>query len=287
MTAVIQINDVSFGYDPHRPVLSHIDIGIRPGAFLAVAGPNGAGKSTLIAIMAGMLKPQSGTVLLEGKDLRSYGVRETARRIAVVRQEFVPAFGFSVLETVLMARTPYYSQWGFESRQDRDLAARALELTDTARFASRPLGSLSAGERQRVFIARALAQGTTILLLDEPTSFLDLKHQVAVYDLLKSIQRETATTIVAVTHDLNLASQYCEEALLLYPPAPGPDMPSDTPPAPCGHAYRIGPVSEVLTPQEVERAFGVRVFSSQIGRERFMIPLGAMAKDANLAGRST
>ena len=204
-------------------------VGIRPGAFLAVAGPNGAGKSTLIKIMAGMLRPQSGTVLLEGKDLRSYGVQEIARRIAVVRQEFVPAFGFSVFETVLMARTPYYSQWGFESEEDRDLATKALERTDTARFASRPLGSLSAGERQRVFIARALAQNTPILLLDEPTSFLDLKHQVAVYDLLKSIQAETAATIVAVTHDINLASQYCDEALLLYPPAQGSDRPSDAP----------------------------------------------------------
>ena len=284
MTSVIQVNQVSFGYSPQRLVLNRIDIGVRPGAFLAVAGPNGAGKSTLVKIMAGMLRPQSGAVVLEGRDLRSYGARELARRIAVVRQEFVPAFGFSVFETVLMARTPHFGQWGFESREDRDRAAKALELTDTARFALRPLGSLSAGERQRVFIARALAQDTPILLLDEPTSFLDLKHQVAIYDLLKSIQQETATTIVAVTHDINLASQYCDEALLLYPPARADDS---SPVSPAPPLYRIGPTSEVFAPQEIQRAFDVGVFSGAIGRERFVIPLGAMAKDANLSGRST
>lgn len=284
MTAAIQVNQVSFGYDPHRPVLNHIDISVRPGAFLAVAGPNGVGKSTLVKIMAGMLRPQSGVVHLAGRDLRSYAVGELARCIAVVRQEFVPAFGFSVFETVLMARTPYYGQWGFESKEDRDRAARALELTDTARFASRPLGSLSAGERQRVFIARALAQETPILLLDEPTSFLDLKHQVAVYDLLKSIQQGMDATIVAVTHDINLASQYCDEALLLYPRRQREDS---SPASPLAPLYRIGPTAEVFAPREIQRAFDVEVFSGVIGRERFVIPLGAMAKDANFSGRST
>jgi len=281
MTAAIQVNQVSFGYSPQRLILNRISLDIRRGAFLAVAGPNGVGKSTLVKIMAGMLKPQSGAIHLEGRDLRSYGVRELARRIAVVRQEFVPAFGFSVFETVLMARTPYYGQWGFESQADRDRTTRALELTDTAQFAARPLGSLSAGERQRVFIARALAQDSPTLLLDEPTTFLDLKHQVAIYDLLKSIQAETATTVIAVTHDINLASQYCDEALLLYPHSPVGDS-SPTPPL-----YRIGPTSEVFAPAEIQRAFDVGVFSGLIGRERFVIPLGARAKDANLSARPT
>jgi iron complex transport system ATP-binding protein len=284
MTATIQVNQVSFGYSSQRLVLSGIDLPICSGTFLAVAGPNGVGKSTLIQLMAGMLKPRSGAVLLDGKDLRSYGVRDLARRIALVRQEFVPAFGFSVFETVLMARTPYYGQWGFENREDREQASKALERTDTARFASRPLGSLSAGERQRVFLARALAQNTPILLLDEPTSFLDLKHQVGIYDLLKSIQEETAATIIAVTHDINLASQYCDEALLLYPPTEVGDTPS-VPPSP--PKYRIGPTREVFAPEEIRRAFGVDIFSGVVGNEPFVIPLGAKAKDANLSGRLT
>ncbi len=284
MTAAIQINQVSFGYSPHRPVLRDVSVDVRPGVFLAVTGPNGVGKSTLIHLMAGVLRPQSGAVSLEGKDLRSYGVRDLARRISLVRQEFVPAFGFSVFETVLMARTPHFGPWGFESPEDREFVGKALERTDTTRFASRPLGSLSAGERQRVFIARALAQNTPILLLDEPTSFLDLKHQVAIYDLLKTVQQETAATIVAVTHDINLASQYCDEALLLYPPAEN-HHPASAPSLPS--RCRFGLTRDVLSPEEVQQAFGVGVFSGPVGSERFMIPLGAQAKDANLSGRQT
>ncbi|MGE5293415.1 MAG: AAA family ATPase, partial [Solirubrobacterales bacterium] len=139
-------------------------------------------------------------------------------------------------------------------------------------------------ERQRVFIARALAQNTPILLLDEPTSFLDLKQQVAVYDLLKSIQEEASTTIVAVTHDINLASQYCDTALLIHPPAEGVES-SDAPAAP--PRYRVGPIGEVFAPGEIQRAFGVGIFSGVIGKERFVIPLGVKAKDANLSSRLT
>lgn len=283
MTSTIQIEHVTFGYGRDEPILRDISFAVRRGVFLAIAGPNGVGKSTLLNIMAGALAPQSGTVLLDAANLRSYGVQEIARRVAVVRQEFVPAFGFSVLETVLMARTPYYGRFGFETRADRELAAQALELTDTARFASRSLTNLSAGERQRVFIARALAQDTPTLLLDEPTSFLDFKHQVKIYDLLKSIQRDKGTTIVAVTHDINLAAQYCDEALLLYGLAESPDAAGSGHPAEPPH-YRIGEVADVLAPEAVERAFKVRVFSGAVGRERFLLPLGAMAKDTDRSG---
>ncbi len=270
MTLALQAEHITFGYGTDRPVLQDVSFGVRAGTFLAIAGPNGAGKSTLLNILAGLLRPQAGDVLLEGVNLRSCRVRDIARKIAVVRQEFVPVFGFSVAETVLMARTPFFGPLGFESQADRKLAARALELTDTLGFASRLLGTLSAGERQRVFIARALAQDTPVLLLDEPTSFLDLKHQVRVYDLLKSIQLERHTTIVAVTHDLNLAIQYCDEALLLYPRAPGAQAPR----------CRIGRIDEILTPEEVERAFDVRLFTGSMGRQRFLVPLGRKARDS-------
>jgi iron complex transport system ATP-binding protein len=281
MTAAIRAEHVTFGYGRERPVLLDISFEVPGGTFLAVVGPNGAGKSTLLNLLAGLLKPQSGTVLLEGADVRGCRVGQIARKVAVVRQEFVPAFGFSVAETVLMARTLYYGRLGFESPADRALAQRALELTDTARFASRPLGSLSAGERQRVFLARGLAQDTPLLLLDEPTSFLDLKHQVGIYDLLQSIRDEKGTTIVAITHDLNLAAQYCDRTLLLHPP----DGPSAVPPA-----CRIGKTAEILTPEGVERAFGVRVFSAIAGNERFLVPRGRRAAgktDAESAASST
>lgn len=275
MTAAIQAEHVTFGYGRDKPVLRNVSFEVQGGTFLAIVGPNGAGKSTLINLLAGLLKPRSGVILLEGANLRSSRVQDVARKVAVVRQEFIPAFGFSVLETVLMARTLHYGRLGFESKADRQLAMRAMELTDTTEFAGRSLGSLSAGERQRVFIARGLAQDTPILLLDEPTSFLDLKHQVKIYDLLTAIQIERGTTIVAITHDLNLAAQYCGQTLLLYP--------LDTQPA-GSPSCRIGGTPEILTPSEVERAFDVRVFSAIAGDQRFLIPLGARARTSSLPG---
>lgn len=276
MRVALQAEHVTFGYDPKTPVLQDVSFAVPAGTFLAITGPNGVGKSTLLDILAGFLRPGAGDVLLDGVNLRSCRVRETARKIAVVRQEFIPVFGFSVAETVLMARTPFFGPLGFESRADRELAARAMELTGTSDFASRLLGSLSAGERQRVFIARALAQDTPVLLLDEPTSFLDLKHQIQVYDLLKSIQLERNTTIIAVTHDLNLALQYCDEALLLYPRGPAELAPHP----------RIGKTAEILTPEEVERAFGVQLFTGSTGWARFLIPLGRKAKGSGQGNQS-
>ncbi len=278
MTAAIQTEHVTFSYGRGRPVLRDVSFEVQAGTFLAVVGPNGAGKSTLINILAGLLQPGSGAVLLEGTNLRSSRVQDIARRVAVVRQEFIPVFGFSVMETILMARTLHYGRLGFESKADRELATQALELTETTEFASRSLDSLSAGERQRVFIARGLAQNTPILLLDEPTSFLDLKHQVKIYDLLKSVQREKGTTIVAITHDLNLATQYCDETLLLYPLG---SRPAESP------SCRIGKTSDILTPEEIERAFDVRVFSAIVGDERFLIPLAARANGSNLPGQAS
>jgi len=285
MTPSVQVQNVSFAYQRERCVLRDISFMVRPGTFLVVVGPNGAGKSTLINLIAGLLAPDSGAVSLDGIEVRSHRPVELAGKIATVRQEFVPVFGLSVAEAVLMARTAHYGPFGFESRRDRELATKALELTDTIRFASRPLASLSGGERQRVFIARALAQDTPILLMDEPTSFLDLKHQVAIYDLLKTIQLQDAKTIIAVTHDINLAAQYCDEAILL---PPRPDSPATTEkglPATQHPPYRVGPPVEVFTVERVEEAFGVRVFSGPVGTEKFFIPLGKMAKDAAKTSR--
>jgi len=142
-------------------------------------------------------------------------------------------------------------------------------LTDTAQFATRPLGGLSGGERQRVFIARALAQDTSILLLDEPTNFLDLRHQVGIYDLLKTAQLETGKTILAVTHDINLAAQYCDQALLLA--ADG--------------AYTHGRARDVLSIEQIEKVFRVAVYAGQVGEEKFFIPLGKFAKDRDKTAR--
>lgn len=268
MSSIIEVNNLNFGYTSDRCVLRDISFKVQAGTFLAIAGPNGAGKSTLLNLMCGALTPGSGTIRIDAHPVSSYDTQALAEKVAVVRQESVPAFGFSVTEMVLMARTRYFGSMGFESSQDRQATNEALEATNTAQFASRPLSSLSGGERQRVFIARALAQNSSILLLDEPTSFLDLKHQVGIYDLLKAAQFDKGKAIIAVTHDINLACQYCDEMLLL-----GADG-----------SYQIGKTSAVLSSARIKKVFDVEVFEGRIGRENFFIPLGRFSADSRQIG---
>ena len=272
MNSVIEVKNLSFGYTPQDTLLEDVSFDIKAGTFFSIAGPNGAGKTTLLNLICGLVRAQTGAILIDAAPVQSYSVRSLAQKIAVVRQEFVPVFDFTVAEVVSMARTPYLGTFGFESRVDQEAVDRALEATGTAQFASRPLRSLSGGERQRVFIARALAQNTAILLLDEPTSFLDLKHQVNIYDLLKVAQLEKGKTIVAVTHDINLAAQYSDQILLLTGSSPdGIPTPGD---------YYVGTTKDVFVPEQVEKVFGVRVFAGKIGKENFFIPLGRLAKDS-------
>ncbi|MBW8001477.1 MAG: ABC transporter ATP-binding protein [Planctomycetes bacterium] len=260
--SMIGVNNLSFAYT-ETELLKKLSFEIEQGSFLAIAGPNGAGKSTLLNLLSGTLKPKTGKITINDKPIESYSTKTLAQKIAVVRQEFVPIFGFTVAQSVMMARTTYYGQLGFESKADREIVTEALELTDTAQFSSRPLTNLSGGERQCVFIARAFAQDTPILLLDEPTSFLDLKHQVDIYDLLKNAQIEKGKTIITVTHDINLASQYADTALLIS--ADG--------------SYHIGKVKDVFLPEQIEKVFDVKTFYGTVGKENFFLPLGKFAKD--------
>jgi len=264
MSAIIQVENLSFGYCAGT-ILKELSFEVNQGQFLAIAGPNGAGKTTLLNLLCGLLRPKAGSIKIDTADIESYSVKKLAQKIAIVRQEFVPVFDFTVTEMVSMARTPYLGTFGFESKADKEIVKEAIEMTETAQFASRPLAKLSGGERQRVFIARALAQDTAILLLDEPTSFLDLKHQVGIYDLLKAAQLEKGKTIVAVTHDINLAAQYCNEVLLL----------GRTPS--CNYQY--GKSKDVFSPEQIKKVFGVRTFVGKVGQEKFFLPLGKFAKD--------
>jgi iron complex transport system ATP-binding protein len=201
-------------------------------------------------------------VHVDGKAASSYSSRQLAGILSMVRQEFVPVFGFSVRQTVMMARY-YRTSSLFENPEDIKAVDAALSATDTADFADRPLGHLSGGERQRVFIARALAQETPVLLLDEPTSHLDLKHQIRIFDLLKQMQCEQGKTILLVTHDLNLAAQYCDKVLLLGP----------------GGAFFQGPPEDVLDSGQIQSTFGVKGYRGQIKKRKFFIPLGRFSKD--------
>jgi iron complex transport system ATP-binding protein len=195
-------------------VLRGVSCEVGRGEFLAVIGPNGAGKSTLLRAAAGLLRPKGGRVFLDGRPIESRPRREVARRLALVPQETTLAFPFRALEIVLMGRHPHLGPWQIEGAADRDLARRALERVGLAGFEGRRFHEMSGGERQRLVLARAIAQQAPILLLDEPTAFLDLRHQAAIYDILADLSA-AGSAVVVVTHDVNLAGAYCRRALVL------------------------------------------------------------------------
>src|SRR4030095_6103320 len=168
-----------------------------------------------VRLMSGVTRPRTGSVFFAGRALPSYERKALAQHIAVVPQESRIELPFSALEVVLMGRSPYLKRFGFEQAHDLAVAQRAMELTGVSELAAREIHELSGGERQRVILARALAQEPRLLLLDEPTAFLDIKHQVEVYDLLKRLSRQQGLTVVAILHDLNLAALYCDRVALL------------------------------------------------------------------------
>ena len=216
---MLQARDVSFSYQrrgasAHR-VLDRVSIDVERGTIVGLLGPNGSGKTTLVRVIAGMLRPHSGSVLLDGESVSSMARRDLARRLAVVPQETQTTFDFSVIDMVLMGRYPHLGPFELEGLADLDIAREALRATGTAALEARPFATLSGGEKQRVVIAAALAQASDILLLDEPTTALDLGYQFEIAALLRRLNSERGTTMVVSTHDLNLAAAVCERIVLL------------------------------------------------------------------------
>ncbi len=186
---------------------------LPPAGLIAIAGPNGAGKSTLLGIMAGLRTPYIGSCLYSGTEVRRWSRRDFARRVSFLPQTLRLEFPFTAEQVIFMGRTPYAGGW-FESPADHAAVARAMDTTDTLVFRDRDFRSLSGGERQRVILAAALAQEPETLLLDEPTTFLDLKHQLSMYRLLAGLSRR-GMLIVTVTHDLNLALQFSDRLIVM------------------------------------------------------------------------
>lgn len=264
---LIELKNVSFAYD-NLQVLQDVSLEIESNSFWAVIGPNGSGKSTFLHLLANILHPQTGSICLEKQPLRSFPPAALAKKVAMVSQESAPVFGFTVFETVLMGRFLRQKGFLFENARDREAVRQSLEATETAELADRPLSQLSGGERQRVFIARALAQETPVLLLDEPTSHLDLKHQLKVLDLLKHMQRSGGKTIVLVSHDLNLAGRYADKMLLLRQ----------------GGQATWGQPKEILSPSRIETAFGVQGRQVTVGNETYFIPEGDFSTERGAFG---
>jgi iron complex transport system ATP-binding protein len=221
------------------PVVEGIDLSVDPGRFVGLIGPNGAGKTTLLRTIAGGLAPAAGAVEVHGRRMSRLGSRAGSRLVATVPQTTALAFEFPVRDLVEMGRTPHVGRFGRFDDDDRAAVDAAMERTDVARFADRPVTTVSGGERQRVLIARALAQATPVVLLDEPTASLDINHQVRTLELVRDLLAD-GTTVVAAIHDLNLAAHYCDELALLS----------------SGSVVAAGPPGEVLTESTLADAFG-------------------------------
>lgn len=196
-------------------ILRSVSLDIREGSCTAILGPNGAGKTTLLKCLNRLLEPESGTILLDGRPLSGYAQKEIAHRVAYVPQAGNTFFAFTVYEFVSMGRYPHLSPFSTVSAEDKRVVDEVLEITGTEEFRDRRMETLSGGERQSVFIAAALAQGGNVLLMDEPTTYLDYKHQIDVLALVRRLNREQGLTIVLVTHDVNQAMDVCDHVVAL------------------------------------------------------------------------
>jgi len=242
MSVLLEVNSLFGGYGK-EPVIKDVSFDVGKGDFLGIIGPNGSGKSTLLRLMSKVLHPEEGRIVFEDKDISKIKLKKLCQKVAFVPQETLINFSFTVWEIVLLGRTPHLKRLQFENNKDLAIAKKALLSTDSLQLEAKQINQLSAGERQRVIIAKALAQEPILLLLDEPTSHLDIGHQIQILDLLKRLNSQANLTIVIVLHDLNLASEYCNKLILL-------DQ---------GRISKEGKPSEVLTYQNIEAAYKTTV----------------------------
>ena len=245
-SVTLRINNIACRYDAGN-VLENIDFSAKGGDFIGVVGPNASGKSTLLKSISKVLKPHTGVVLLNERDVHTSKSAEIAKNLAVVPQESVISFAFTALEVVLMGRTPHLNRFEMESTQDLIITQKSMELTNTWYLAERPIDTLSGGEKQRIIIARALTQEPRVLLLDEPTDHLDINHQIEILDLIKRLSKEKEMVVIGVFHDLNIVSQYCDRLILLHK----------------GRIFAAGGAGDVLTGENIEKVYGVKVTVKQ------------------------
>lgn len=246
---------VRFG---NAEILREIDFRVESGGFLAVVGPNGAGKSTLLRCLDGIVEPSGGRVEICGRALHGYNRRNLARTVSYVPQLDGGSLDFTVRAFVEMGRFPYLGAWAALTEADQTAVSEAMDLTEVAGFADRTMASLSGGERQRASIAAALAQGGSILLLDEPTSFLDYRHQTQILDLVDRLHREKGLTVVVVTHDLNSAVASADTVLALKG----------------GRVERVGPPADLLDERVLAEIFDAEFRLVEGGRRGlpFVLP---------------
>lgn len=253
------VDDLFAGYGD-RSVLEGVDLELLPGRVTAIVGANACGKSTLLRAMSRLLSPDRGRVLLDGKAVHRMPAKQLARTLGLLPQSPVAPEGITVADLIGRGRHPHHGMFSRWSRRDDEAVAAAMEATRTSDLAERPVDELSGGQRQRVWIAMALAQGTDLLLLDEPTTFLDVSHQIEVLDLLTDLNRTRGTTIVMVLHDLNLAARYADRLVALAG----------------GRLHLCGEPAHVLTEETVRAVFGMesRIIADPLSGRPHMLPIG-------------
>jgi iron complex transport system ATP-binding protein len=238
MIPLMQITNLSGGYG-RESIIKEISLENKAGDFMGIIGPNGCGKTTLLRLLTRVLVAQSGSVSLEGKNIAAMNLKAFCQKVAFVPQDTNVNFPFRVLEIVLMGRIPHLHRLQQEGAADIKIAEESLAMTDTATLKDTLIDELSSGERQRVIIAKALTQSPRLLFLDEPTSHLDIGHQIQILDLLRKLNRTQKLTIVTVLHDLNLASEYCNRIVLLEK----------------GRLFKEGRPEQVLTYETIEAVY--------------------------------
>jgi len=237
---MLTVENIGFAYR-NKTVLNNIDLNIEKGEIVGVLGPNGCGKTTLLKLLNRNLHPDTGRVLMDGTDLEAISKRKIARHIAVVPQSNEIRFAFSVRDIVAMGRMPFMDRFQGESSEDEHIVQEAMEKTNIESFSHRLINTMSGGERQRVIIARALAQTPEIILLDEPTLHLDINHQFELLDLVRKLSAEERLTVVIVSHDLPMVVKYCDRIVLIHD----------------NKVHALGTPEEVLTTENMRTVFNI------------------------------
>ncbi|AKB78668.1 Vitamin B12 ABC transporter, ATPase component BtuD [Methanosarcina horonobensis HB-1 = JCM 15518] len=250
----LKVNNVEFAYNS-IPVLENVSMELNPAEVLGIVGPNGTGKSTLIRCIDQILNPKSGSILLDNHNISKMTRMEIARKMGYVPQSITGVFPASVIDTVLMGRRPYL---GWKSgKEDLDYVLEVLELLGMMEFAMRDINEISGGQQQKVLIARALAQKANILLLDEPTSNLDIRHQLEVMEIMKNIVKDKGISAIMALHDLNLASRYADRIVMMKD----------------GKIFAAGNPASVLTVENIKQVYGVRALVKDDGKRPYIIPI--------------